>query len=101
MRRLIVGLVIVAALLVLGPSPSSARGWYGYGHGGCGYFAPRAYGYSYYRPAVYRPYYRPSFVYGSFYRPRVWGPAWVGRTRLGLAWVATLVGPEPATPAST
>ena len=99
-RLLLVSLVTAATLLALGSTPASAHGWYGYGYGGRGYYAPRFY--SYYRPVFrprfvyggfyrprfvyggfYRPrfvyggFYRPRFAYGGFYRPRVWG--WAGR----------------------
>jgi hypothetical protein len=85
-RKLILASVVIAApMLALGSTSASAFGWYGYGYGGgCGYYAPRAYGYSYYRPAYYGAYYRPRFAYGSFYRPRVWG--WRGWGGRGWGW---------------
>jgi len=75
MRRLIFATVVIAApLLLIGATPASACGWYGYRS--CGCYAPRAYSYSYYRPAYfYRSYYRPAYAYAGFHRPRVWGGA--------------------------
>jgi hypothetical protein len=82
-RTLSAAVVVAVPLLVFGSEPAAAWGWYGYR--GCGYYAPRVYGYSYYRPAyLYRSYYRPRFAYGGFYRPRVWGwRGWYGR---GWGW---------------
>jgi hypothetical protein len=86
MRKTILAGVVLAATMTfaLGSAPASAFG-YGYGCGGCGYYAPRYYGYSYYRPAYgYRRYYRPRFFYGGFYRPRIYG--WRGWGWRGWGW---------------
>ena len=81
MRKLILAGAIAASMILLavGSAPASAFGWYGYGCGGCGYYAPRYYAPRYYAPRTYgyssayfyRPYYRPRFFYGGFYRPRI------------------------------
>ena len=87
MRKTILASVVLAAPMTfaLGSAPASAFGGYGYGCGGCGYYAPRYYGYSYYRPAYgYRRYYRPRFFYGGFYRPRIYG--WRGWGWRGWGW---------------
>ena len=83
MRKLILASVVIAApmTVALGSVPASA---FGYGCGGCGYYAPRYYGYSYYRPFYYRSYYRPRFFYGGFYRPRIFG--WRGWGWRGWGW---------------
>ena len=73
-RMIIVALMAVGPLLTVDASPASAWGRYGYG--GCGCYAPPAYGY-YYQPSYfYRPYYAPRFAYSGPYSPilRGWGP---------------------------
>ena len=90
MRKLVLASVVIAApmTVVLGSVPASAFGYgYDYGCVGCGYYAPRYYGYSYYRPFYYRSYYRPRFFYGGFYRPRIYGwRGWGWRGWGGRGW---------------